>query len=465
MTEKKNDLAEKLLYKPKNGYDRLSAADAKAMDAYCEDYKTFLDRGKTERLCVEYCVELAEQRGFKPYKKGMKLKAGDKVYCNNRGKGIMLAVIGSEPLSAGVNIGAAHTDSPRLDLKPRTLYEEAEMAYFKTHHYGGIRKYQWVTIPLALHGVIVLADGTSVSVHIGEDEGEPQFIINDLLPHLGREQGKKPLNEAIPSESLNILVGSKPFEDADAKSRFKLGVLQLLNEKYGVTEEDFISAEMEVVPAGKCSDVGFDRSFISGYGHDDRVCAYAELAAIFDAKKPKKTAVCIFADKEEIGSEGVSGMKSHAFDTFMADLCESQGVALRECFARSFCVSADVTAAYDPNFADVYDKKNAAFVNYGVGLCKYTGAGGKSGASDASAETVGKLRKLLNDNEVFWQMSELGKTDAGGGGTVAKYMAERNIDTIDAGVPVLSMHAPRETVAKLDCYMTYKMMKAVFEQA
>jgi len=461
---KKNELAEKLLYQPKNGYDRLSAAEEKAMNAYCEDYKTFLDRGKTERLCVEYCVELAEKKGFKPFVPGKKLKAGDKVYYNNRGKGIMLAVIGTESLEHGANIGAAHTDSPRLDLKPRALYEDAEMAYFKTHHYGGIRKYQWVTIPLALHGVVMRADGSAVTVHIGEEPGEPQFIINDLLPHLGREQSKKPLGEAIPSESLNVLIGSKPFADKEVKSRFKLGVLQLLHEKYGVTEEDFISAELEVVPAGKCSDVGFDRSFISGYGHDDRVCAYAELSAIFDAKKPKKTAVCIFADKEEIGSEGVSGMKSAAFDQFMGDLCAAQGVELRECYAHSFCVSADVTAAYDPNFAEVYDKKNAAFINYGVGLCKYTGAGGKSGASDASAEVVGKLRKLLNDNGVFWQMAELGKTDAGGGGTVAKYMAQRNIDTIDAGVPVLSMHAPRETVAKLDCYMTYKMMKVVFEQ-
>ena len=463
--DQKNELAEKLLYAPKNGYDRLSKADRAAMDAYCADYKTFLDRGKTERLCVEHCVELAEARGFAPYVPGMALSAGDKVYVNNRGKGIMLAVIGTESLANGANIGAAHTDAPRLDLKPRALYEESELAYFKTHHYGGIRKYQWVTIPLAIHGVVVRADGTSVAVHIGEEEGEPQFIINDLLPHLGREQGKKPLNEAIPSESLNLLVGSVPFKDEEVKSRFKLGVMRLLNEKYGVTEEDFISAELEVVPAGKCSDVGFDRSFISGYGHDDRVCAYAELAAIFDAKAPKKTAVCIFADKEEIGSEGVSGMKSAAFDAFMEGLCAAQGVSLADCFANSFCVSADVTAAYDPNFADVYDKKNAAFVNYGVGLCKYTGAGGKSGASDASAEVVGKLRKLLNDNAVFWQMSELGKTDAGGGGTVAKYMAERNIDTIDAGVPVLSMHAPRETVAKLDCYMTYKMMRVVFEQA
>ena len=462
--EKKNELAEKLLYQPKNGYDRLTDADRAAMERYCADYRDFLDHGKTERLCVEYCVELAERRGFRAYEPGMALKAGDKVYRNNRGKSIMLAVIGTESLAAGANIGAAHTDSPRLDLKPRALYEDAEMAYFKTHHYGGIRKYQWVTIPLAIHGVVVCADGSTVAVHIGEEADEPQFIINDLLPHLGREQSKKPLGEAIPSESLNVLIGSVPFADEDVKNRFKLGVMQLLNEKYGVTEEDFISAELEVVPAGKSAEVGFDRSFISGYGHDDRVCAYAELAGIFDAEAPKKTAVCIFADKEEIGSEGVSGMKSAAFEKFMGDLCAAQGVSLAECFAHSFCVSADVTAAYDPNFADVYDRRNAAFVNYGVGLCKYTGAGGKSGASDASAEVVGRVRKLLNDNGVFWQMAELGKTDAGGGGTVAKFMAQRNIDTLDAGVPVLSMHAPYETVAKLDCYMTYKTMRVIFEQ-
>ena len=285
----KNKLAEKLLYAPKNGYDRLSAEDEKAMEAYCEDYKKFLNNGKTERLCVEYCIELAEKEGFKAYEAGMKLSAGDKVYFNNRGKGIMLAVIGSEDLSHGANIGAAHTDSPRLDLKPRPLYEEAEMAYFKTHHYGGIRKYQWVTIPLELHGVVVLRDGSKVDVHIGGKEDDPQFIINDLLPHLGREQGKKPLNEAIPSESLNVLLGGKPFEDKDCSDRFKLGVLQYLNAQYGITEEDFISAELEVVPAGKARDIGFDRSFIASYGHDDRVCAYAELAGIFDAVSPKKT--------------------------------------------------------------------------------------------------------------------------------------------------------------------------------
>ena len=387
----KNKLAEKLLYAPKNGYDRLSAEDEKAMEAYCEDYKKFLNNGKTERLCVEYCIELAEKKGFKAYEAGMKLSAGDKVYFNNRGKGIMLAVIGSEDLSHGANIGAAHTDSPRLDLKPRPLYEEAEMAYFKTHHYGGIRKYQWVTIPLELHGVVVLRDGSKVDVHIGGKEDDPQFIINDLLPHLGREQGKKPLNEAIPSESLNVLLGGKPFEDKDCSDRFKLGVLQYLNAQYGITEEDFISAELEVVPAGKARDIGFDRSFIASYGHDDRVCAYAELAGIFDAVSPKKTAVCIFADKEEIGSEGVSGMLSQAFEWFMGDMCRTQGVALSDCFANSFCLSADVTAAYDPNFADVYDKRNSAFVNYGVALCKYTGSGGISGTAQAAVIAAGEL--------------------------------------------------------------------------
>ena len=456
---------EALLYQPKHGRDRLSKADEAAMQTYCEAYKAFLDRSKTERECVVSAVELAEQAGFRALQDGMALQPGDKVYSVNRGKSILLAVIGSKSLAEGANIGAAHTDAPRLDFKPNPLYEDAELAYIKTHHYGGIRKYHWVTIPLELHGVVVRGDGSTVAVHIGADEGDPQFIINDLLPHLGREQGKKPLNEAIPSESLNLLVGGSPLAGEDCSDRFKLNVLKLLNEKYGIVEEDLISAELEVVPAGKARDIGFDRSFIASYGHDDRVCAYAELAGIFDAKSPKRTAVCIFADKEEIGSEGVSGMLSQAFDKFMADLCEAQGVALRDCLANSFCLSADVTAAYDPNFADVYDKRNAAFVNYGVGLCKYTGAGGKSGASDASAEVVGRVRKLLNDNGVFWQMTELGKTDAGGGGTVAKFMAQRNIDTLDAGVPVLSMHAPYETVAKLDCYMTYKCMKAIFEQA
>ena len=453
----------KLLYQPKNGYDRLTAQEEKEMNDYCEDYKKFLDASKTERECVFSAIRLAEARGFVEYQRGMALKAGDKVYCNNRGKAIMLAVIGTQPLTNGANIGAAHTDAPRLDLKPNPLYEDAEMAYFKTHHYGGIRKYQWVTVPLELHGKIVRRDGSEVFVTIGSDPADPQLVINDLLPHLGREQGKKPLNEAIPSESLNILIGGRPEADDDGSDRVKLAVMRLLNEKYGITEEDFISAELEAVPAANARDIGLDRSFIGAYGHDDRVCAYAELAALFAVEHPKKTSVCIFADKEEIGSEGVSGMQGEAFETFMADLCKTQGADLRECLEHSFCLSADVTAAYDPNFAEVYERRNSSYVNYGVGLCKYTGSGGKGGASDASAEVVGKVRKLLNDNGVMWQMAELGKTDAGGGGTVAKYMAKRNIDTLDAGVPVLSMHAPFETVAKLDCYMTYRCMKAIFE--
>ena len=429
---------EALLYQPKHGHDRLAKEDEAAMLAYCEDYKAFLDHSKTERECVVSAVELAEKAGFRELKAGMALKAGDKVYSVNRGKSILLAVIGKKPLSEGANIGAAHTDAPRLDFKPNPLYEDAELAYIKTHHYGGIRKYQWVTIPLELHGKIVRADGSEVYVKIGADPEDPQFVINDLLPHLGREQGKKPLNEAIPSESLNILIGSWPEPDDDGPDRVKLAIMRILHEKYGIVEEDFISAELEAVPAANARDLGFDRSLIGAYGHDDRVCAYAELAAILQLDMPEKTAVCIFA-----------GMQS---------------VELTDCFANSFCISADVTAAYDPNFSEVYERRNAAYVNYGVGLCKYTGSGGKGGASDASAEVVGRIRKLFNGNGVMWQMAELGKTDAGGGGTVAKYMAKRNIDTLDAGVPVLSMHAPYETVAKLDCYMTYKGMKVFFEQ-
>ena len=333
----------------------------------------------------------------------------------------------------------------------------------KTHYYGGLRKYQWVTIPLELHGVVALKNGQVVRVSIGNGEGDPLFTIDDLLPHLGVEQSRKPLGEAIPAESLNILVGSRPLLDDEGKDRVKLSVLELLNRKYGIVEEDFISAELSAVPAFNASDIGFDRSLIGAYGHDDRVCAYACFAALLQLGTPERTAVCMLADKEEIGSEGVTGMKSAAFDTFMEDLCESRNVPLRVCYERSFCLSADVTAAYDPNFADVYEKRNSALVNGGVGLCKYTGSRGKSGASDASAELVAYVRNVLDENGVIWQMAELGKVDAGGGGTVAMFMAERNIDTLDAGVPVLSMHSPFETVGKLDCYMTFKGMKAIYE--
>ena len=452
-----------LAYEKKNGYDRLQPGELEAMDAYCAGYKQFLDAGKTERECVDRTIALAEASGFRPYTRGMELNPGDKVYQVNRGKAIMLAVMGKKSLAEGVNIGAAHIDSPRLDLKQNPLYEADEMAFLKTHYYGGIRKYQWVTIPLELHGVVALKSGQVIRVSVGNGEGDPLFTIDDLLPHLGAEQSKKPLGEAIPAENLNILVGSRPLSDDEGKDRVKIAVLELLNRKYGIVEEDFISAELSAVPAFKACDIGFDRSLIGAYGHDDRVCAYAALAALLQLGTPERTAVCMLADKEEIGSEGVTGMKSECFDTFMADLCAGQGVLPRACYEKSFCLSADVTAAYDPNFADVYEKRNSAFVNYGMGLCKYTGARGKSGASDASAEVVAYARRVLDEANVVWQMAELGKVDAGGGGTVAAYMAERNIDTLDAGVPVLSMHAPFETVGKLDCYMTFKGMKAVFE--
>ena len=462
MNDERKTQREKLLSQRKNGYDRVPAQEIPAMERYCSLYKTFLHQGKTERECARVAVELAEKAGFKPYERGMELKPGDCIYRVNRGKSVMLAVIGKQSLEKGAQIVAAHIDSPRLDLKPNPLYEDSELAFFKTHYYGGIRKYQWVTIPLELHGVVAKKDGTVVEVRLGEDQ-EPKFVITDLLPHLGGEQGKKPLNEAVPGESLNILLGSCPSGEEDEKDRVKMQILEKLYEKYGITEDDFTSAELEAVPAAAPTDIGLDASLIGAYGHDDRVCGFAALQGILELAEPEKTAVCMLADKEEIGSMGVTGMQSAAFDTFLHDLCDGQGVPLRACYENAFCLSCDVTAAYDPNFPEVFEKRNAAFVNYGVGLCKYTGARGKSGASDASAETVAYVRRVLDEADVLWHISELGKVDAGGGGTVAMYMANRNIATLDAGVPVLSMHAPFETVAKLDCYMTYKACKAIYE--
>ena len=457
------ELKKKLFSTQKNGYDRVGEADLAAMEDYCAGYMAFLDAGKTERLCAAEAVRLAEERGYRPYVRGMEVRPGDRLYVCNRGKAVLLAHIGQRSLGEGAQIAAAHIDSPRLDLKPNPLYEESELAYFKTHYYGGIRKYQWVTIPLELHGVVALRDGTSVRVNIGADPGDPRLVITDLLPHLGAEQSKKPLGSAIPGETLNLLLGSRPIGDEEDTGRVKLAVMKLLNEKYGITEDDFTSAELEAVPAANATDIGLDRSMIGAYGHDDRVCAYAALKALLDLEEtPARTAVCVLADKEEIGSDGVTGMQSAAFDTFMEDLCAAQDVPLRACFEKSFCLSADVTAAYDPDYAEVYEKRNAAYLNYGIGLCKYTGARGKSGASDADAETVAYVRRLFDDAGVVWQIAELGKVDAGGGGTVAMYMANRNITTLDAGVPVLSMHAPFETVAKLDCWETYKGMQAVY---
>ncbi len=456
-----SDLRETLFNEPKNGYDRITVDERVECERYCRSYMDFLDRARTEREAVSLTVELAEARGFVPYAPGMPLRAGDRVYSVNRGKSILLAVIGRQPLSEGAVIEGAHVDNPRLDLKPRPLYEQDELAYLKTHYYGGIKKYQWLAIPLELHGVVLLKNGESVEITIGREKDEPRFVITDLLPHLAQEQVKKPMSEAVTGEGLTILIGSAPYDD-EGSDRVKLAVLSVLNDLYGMTESDFLSAELSAVPAYDVCEIGLDRSMIGGYGHDDRVCAFAELWALFELDVPERTCVCLLSDKEEVGSEGVTGMQSAAFDAFMEDLCASQGVALRRCFEKSVCVSADVTTAYDPLYPEVYDKRNIAKLNYGVGVCKYTGARGKYNTSDASAELVGWLRRTLDGAGVVWQLAEIGKVDQGGGGTIARFMATRNIDTIDAGVPVLSMHAPFEIVSKLDCYMTYRAMLAAY---
>lgn len=451
-------LKESLLMQKKHAALLLDDEKIAQADAFCEDYKEFLNRGKTEREAAAYAIGLLEQKGFRAWKRGDAVKAGDKIYVNNRGKAVIAAVIGSEPLEDGIRLTAAHIDSPRLDLKQSPLYEDNELALFKTHYYGGIKKYQWTVLPLALHGVIVRRDGTSVQVCVGEDEGDPIFCVTDLLPHLAQEQVKRPLGQGIKGEELNLLIGSRPFRSDEGSDLVKLRIMQILNEKYGITEADFLSAELEIVPAGKSRDLGFDRSMIGGYGHDDRVCAYPALAAVLDTEHPKHTAVVILTDKEEIGSEGNTGLQSAYFYHFMKDLSAAFGTEAHIVFANSQCLSADVTAAFDPTFSDVNDRKNCAYLNYGVCMMKYTGARGKSGSSDASAEFIGKMRSLFDENGVIWQTGELGKVDAGGGGTVAAYLANLNIDTVDVGVPVLSMHAPLEVVSKIDVFMCYQAM-------
>ncbi|MBE6769742.1 MAG: aminopeptidase [Ruminococcaceae bacterium] len=450
--------AEELAINRKNGLMRISENEMEKANAFCEDYKAYLDAAKTEREATEEAIRLAKEAGFTEFVIGKKYNAGDRVYVNNRGKSVAFAVIGTEPVEKGMRITAAHIDSPRLDLKPNPLYEEIELALFKTHYYGGIKKYQWTAVPLALHGVIVKADGEVVKVCIGEKDDEPKFVVNDLLPHLAQEQSKRTLSDGIRGEELNVLVGSCPFKDDEGSELVKLNILKILFEKYGVKEEDFLSAELECVPAQKACDIGFDRSLIGAYGQDDRVCAYPALKAIIDIGVPKHTAIAVLADKEEVGSDGNTGMNSDFIRDLAEDLAVMQGgrgsVALRN----SKCLSADVNAATDPTFQDVMERRNASFVNYGVVVTKYTGARGKSGTSDASAEYVAFVRKMLDDSGIIWQTGELGKVDAGGGGTVAMYIANLGVDTVDLGVPVLSMHAPFETTAKLDVYMCYRAM-------
>lgn len=468
MSKEKNkseikEMKKNLFYEKKNAYHIMKDEEIKKMNKFCEGYCKFLNASKTEREAVKYAVKAAEDKGFVEYKPGMSLKAGDRIYSNNRGKSIILAVIGNEPLEKGARICAAHIDSPRLDLKQCPIYEDHEIALFKTHYYGGIKKYQWTAVPLALHGVIVMQDGSVTQINIGEDENDPVFIISDLLPHLAAEQMKRPATGIISGEELNIIIGSRPFKGDDESELVKLNILKILYDKYGIKEEDFLSAELEAVPALKASDIGFDRSMIGSYGHDDRVCAYPALQAILNAKNLKKTAVTVLTDKEETGSDGNTGLCSSYLRFFFDDIADSFGLRGSTVLSKSECLSADVNAAFDPTFPNVSEKLNTSHINYGVVVTKYTGARGKAGTSDASAEFMGRVRTLLNKNDVIWQTGELGKVDMGGGGTVAAYIANMNVDTIDVGVPVLSMHAPYEVVAKTDVYMAYRAFSVFVE--
>ncbi len=458
MSDAVKELKEKLFYEKKNGLLKASDATIDNLQKYCEGYKAYLDAAKTEREAVATAIAMAEEKGFVPFVIGKKYNAGDRVYFNNRGKTVAFAVIGKESADKGVNITAAHVDSPRLDLKPNPLYEELELALFKTHYYGGIKKYQWTALPLALHGVFAKKDGSVVEVNIGEDDADPKFVINDLLPHLAREQSKRTLSDGIRGEELNVLIGSMPFKSDEGSELVKLNILKLLNEKYGITEEDFLSAELELVPAAKACDIGFDRSLIGAYGQDDRVCAYPALTAILEVEAPEKTAIAILTDKEEIGSMGNTGLQSDFLPHVVHDICVMQGCDETVALRNSKCLSADVNAGTDPTFQDVMERRNASFLNYGVVVTKYTGGGGKGSTSDASAEYVAEIRAMLDNAGIIWQTGELGKVDAGGGGTVAMYVANLGVDVIDLGVPVLSMHAPYETTSKLDVYMCYRAM-------
>ena len=455
-------LEEKLVFSSKNAALTLSEQDMDTIFAFNEGYKKFLDKSKTEGCCVETVIELATENGYVEFEPGKKYAAGSKVFVRNRGAAIMLATIGTRPLEDGLRVVASHIDSPRLDLKPNPLYEEQEIAYLKTHYYGGVRKYQWPTIPLALHGVVYKADGEMVRVNIGEDENDPLFYITDLLPHLSRQQSSKSLSEAFHGESMNLIVGSLPDKDDKISNKTKFTVLKLLHEKYGITEADFHTADIKAVPAYKARDIGLDRGLIASYGHDDRVCAYASIMADFGAKSPEYTTVTILADKEEVGSAGNTGLASNYFAYFVEELADACGAKARKVLAATKALSADVNAAYDPGFSEVYEKRNSSFIHHGVSVAKYVGAGGKGGTVDASAAYMSFIRQLLDNANIKWQVGELGKVDEGGGGTVAKFLAQYDIDIVDIGVPVLSMHAPYEVVSKIDVYMTFRAFEEFY---
>ena len=448
-----------LAYKRTNVYEQADDKLMKEIFDYAEGYRKFIDGAKTEREACDYVEKAAKKHGYKPFKFGRRLNAGDKVYYNNRGKNMYLIKVGTADIAKdGIRIIASHIDSPRVDLKQVPLYESDGVALAKTHYYGGLRKYQWAAIPLALHGTIVKADGTAFSVAIGEDDRDPVFYISDLLPHLAAKQNAKPLGEGIGGEDLNIWLGNVPYTAAeDEKDRtVKENLLRILNEKYGIREEDFLSAELSLVPAFKAKDVGFDRGLMAAYGHDDRVCSYPAYTALFEEASEEHTTMVVLADKEEIGSEGSTGMQCAIF-TVLIDALAAIGAEVR---AHSKCLSADVNAGFDPNFKDVCEPLNSTFLSCGAGLTKFTGSRGKGGSNDASAEFVGEIRKLFNENGVVWQTGELGKVDVGGGGTVAKFIAKMNIDTVDIGVPVISMHSPYEVISKADLYEAYLAFKA-----
>lgn len=449
-------LQEQLLLDPKNSTVIMPDEEIEQAYRFCDDYVTFLNRSKTERLAVQTTIQMLEKHGFIPYDSEKHYQPGDKVYLNNRGKAIIIATFGTKPLREGVRLVASHIDSPRLDLKPRPLFEETQLAFFKTHYYGGIKKYQWTAIPLSLHGVVVKKDGTAVDISIGDRPEDPVFTITDLLPHLASAQMKRTLSEAIKGEELDILIGSHSFRDDKASELVKLNIAKLIFDRYGILEEDFLSAELSAVPAFDARDLGLDRSMIGAYGHDDRVCAYTSLAAALEVTNPTYTSVTVLADKEETGSDGNTGLNSKYLEYFIHDLAAMEGCSPRAVLTNSKCLSADVNAAYDPKYKEVSERRNSCYLNYGVVVTKYTGSRGKGGTSDASAEFMGFVRGMLDEDKIIWQTGELGKVDEGGGGTVAKYIAALNVDVVDVGVPVLSMHSPFEIVAKTDVYSVYR---------
>lgn len=460
---KGQELAEKLFWKAPNIAKEAPKQMNKAQK-FCEGYKKFLDKGKTERECVRYAAALLEKNGYRPFDPRGSYAPGDKVYFVNREKALIATTFGKQPLEKGLRINGAHIDSPRLDLKVNPLYEKQDMAYFKTHYYGGIRKYQWGATPLAIHGVVFKKDGTKAEICIGENPQDPVFCVTDLLPHLAAKQNSRPLGEGLKGEELNIVVGSLPFQDKEEiKEPVKLFTLQLLNEMYGMTEQDFYRAEIEMVPAFKAADVGFDRSMIGAYGQDDRICAYTALMADIDTREPEFTTVTILTDKEEIGSEGNTGLNSDYVLHYIEDLAEPAGVPVRTVLRNSICLSSDVNAAFDPSFPDVYESNNACYINRGCVLTKYTGARGKSSTNDASAELLAKVIDILEQDGVYWQAGEMGKVDEGGGGTIAKFVAHMDVDTVDLGVPILSMHSPFELSSKLDVWNTYRAFKAFYK--